>query len=157
MCSPQRVSPFLCCSVVVYSVNYNFYLNQISLNFYRINSETAFSLSQSHTAVDACDSKKEFLLLYGLFLAARCELSQEGVTKSKFKTWNPWKRQFKCTEIVQFLKHLLIKLFCLSILMYENLWGFTKLKKTKILKISAFYLNKQKSFIPNALPSAIPM
>ena len=103
------------------------------------------------------DSKKEFLLLYGLFLAARCELSQEGVTKSKFKTWNPWKRQFKCTEIVQFLKHLLIKLFCLSILMYENLWGFTKLKKTKILKISAFYLNKQKSFIPNALPSAIPM
>ena len=32
------------------------------------------------------DSKKEFLLLYGLFLAARCELSQEGVTKSKFKT-----------------------------------------------------------------------
>ena len=103
------------------------------------------------------DSKKEFLLLYGLFLAARCELSQEGVTKSKFKTWNPWKRQFKCTEIVQFLKHLLIKLFCLSILMYENLWGFTKLKKTKILKISAFYLNKQKSLIPNALPSAIPM
>ena len=84
-------------------------------------------------------------------------LSQEGVTKIKFKTWNPWKRQFKCTEIVQFLKHLLIKLFCLSILMYENLWGFTKLKKTKILKISAFYLNKQKSFIPNALPSAIPM
>ena len=28
----------------------------------------------------------KFLLLYGLFLAARCELSQEGVTKSKFKT-----------------------------------------------------------------------
>ena len=84
-------------------------------------------------------------------------LSQEGVTKIKFKTWNPWKRQFKCTEIVQFLKHLLIKLFCLSRLMDENLWGFTKLKKNKILKISAFYLNKQKSFIPNALPSAIPM
>ena len=63
------------------------------------------------------DSKKEFLLLYGLFLAARCELSQEGVTKSKFKTWNPWKRQFKCTEIVQFLKHLLINFF-----VCQDLW-----------------------------------
>ena len=27
----------------------------------------------------------------------------------------------------------------------------------KILKISAFYLDKQKSFIPNAMPSAIKM
>ena len=39
--------------------------------------------------------------------------------------------------------------------MDENLWGFTKFKKTKILKISAFYLDKQKSFIPNAMPSAM--
>ena len=32
----------------------------------------------------------------------------------------------------------------------EILWGFTKLKIPKILKISAFYLDKQKSFVPNA-------
>ena len=97
------------------------------------------------------------LFLPSIVWPVSCSYSQEGVKKSKFN-WtlkNPWKRQFKCTEIVQFLKHLLIKLFCLSRLMDENLWGFTKLKKTKILKISAFYLNKQKSFIPNAMPSVM--
>ena len=31
------------------------------------------------------------------------------------------------------------------------MWGFMKLKIPKILKISAFYLYKQKSFVPNAI------
>ena len=37
-------------------------------NFYRINSETAFSLSQSHTAVDACDFKKNSFYCMACFL-----------------------------------------------------------------------------------------
>ena len=35
--------------------------------------------------------------------------------------------------------------------MNEILWGFTKSKIMKMLKISAFYLDKQKSFVPNAI------
>ena len=76
------IAPSLCCKVLVYSVNYNFCLNQISLNFYKINSEAAFPFSQSHTVVDACDIKKEVTLLYGLFLTLRCKLYQKGVKKS---------------------------------------------------------------------------
>jgi hypothetical protein len=80
--SSHKAAPSLGCKVVVYSVNYNFCLNQISLNFYKINSEAAFPFSQSHTVVDACDIKKEVTLLYGLFLTLRCKLYQKGVKKS---------------------------------------------------------------------------
>ena len=65
-------------AVLVYSVNYNFCLNKISLNFYRINSETAFPFSQSHTAVFACGFNQEFTLLYGQFLTVWCQNCQAG-------------------------------------------------------------------------------
>ena len=62
----------------LYSVNYNFCLNKISLNFYRINSETVFPFSQSHTAVFACGFNQEFNLLYGQFLTVWCQNCQAG-------------------------------------------------------------------------------
>ena len=72
------IAPSLCCKVLVYSVNYNFCLNKISLNFYRIISETAFPFSQSHTAVFTCGFNQEFTLLYGQFLTVWCQNCQVG-------------------------------------------------------------------------------
>ena len=76
--SSQRNSPSLCCKVVVYSVNYNFCLNQISLNQFW-NKISIISISYSCTCMWF---QKEFTLLYGQFLTVRCELYQICAKKS---------------------------------------------------------------------------
>ena len=81
-------------AVLVYSVNYNFCLNKISLNFYRINSETAFPFSQSHTAVFACGFNQEFTLLYGQFLTVWCQNCQAGGVEHRIKISKDITRMF---------------------------------------------------------------
>ena len=90
----DRVAPSLCCKFLVYSVNYNFCLNKISLNFYRINSETAFPFSQSHTAVFACGFNQEFTLLYGQFLTVWCQNCQAGGVEHRIKISKDITRMF---------------------------------------------------------------
>ena len=76
--SSHKAAPSLGCKVVVYSVNYNFCLNQISLNQFW-NRISIISISYSCTSMWL---QKEFTLLHGQFLTVRCEHYQICVKKS---------------------------------------------------------------------------